>query len=74
MTIMTPEEWGNIYKENQKEYEDFRSQMENLILRLMHSNGIDASQITSRTKNIDSFVEKIKRNVHARLGTHEHEN
>jgi len=61
MEMKTPEEWGKIYGERLTEYEDFRSQLENLIKRLMHSNSIVASQITSRIKDRDSFVDKIKR-------------
>lgn len=56
----TPQEWGNIYKGRYATYQKFTDKLQNLIRDLLQKHNIDA-QIESRTKSIESFVEKIQR-------------
>ncbi|MCK4476216.1 MAG: hypothetical protein KAU16_05765 [Methanophagales archaeon] len=65
----TPQEWRNIYKGRYHTYEDFTNKLQNLISVLLQEHKVDA-QIESRTKSIESFVEKIQRegkNYHSPL-------
>ena len=61
MTSKTPKEWGDIYITKQGQYDRFRVQLEHLLGRLINETGIEISQISSRTKDIDSFIEKVIR-------------
>ncbi len=56
----TPQEWGNIYKGRYATYQEFTNKLENLISEFLKVHKVDA-QIESRTKSIESFVEKIQR-------------
>ena len=65
----TPQEWENIYKGRYATYQKFTDKLQNLIRDLLQKHNIDA-QIESRTKSIESFVEKIQRegkNYHSPL-------
>ncbi len=57
----TPEQWGSLYGSRRELYEDLTRRVEGLIKDLLRSEGIDVIQVDSRTKTVESFVEKIKR-------------
>ncbi len=57
----TPEEWGIAYKKELSRYEKFTNKLKNLIIELLQKHNIEIAQIESRTKSVESFVEKIKR-------------
>ena len=61
MNHKTPKEWGNIYQSQMGTYDDFRKRLEYLIETLIKDNGIHVAQITSRTKDVGSFIGKISR-------------
>lgn len=61
MSIKTPEEWGEMYVDQIDKYNKFKDRLILLIKDLIGEYDIESPQITGRTKDKDSFVEKIKR-------------
>lgn len=59
--MKTPEEWGKIYKENYAKYKEHTNNLRTLIIELTKKNNIEFSQMEYRTKEVDKFIEKIKR-------------
>jgi putative GTP pyrophosphokinase len=57
----TPEEWGERYAERRGAYDDLRVEIIRLLDRLLADEAIDVEQMESRTKSVESFVEKIHR-------------
>jgi len=57
----TPEEWGKIYKEKHATYEQFTNKLHDLIQELLGKNDIEVAQIEPRTKKVQSFVDKIRK-------------
>ena len=57
----TPEEWGEIYAQKRPTYRQFTYKLENLIRELLNKDKIEVTQIEPRTKKVQSFVDKIKK-------------
>lgn len=60
MELKTAEEWGTIYREKYAFYENYTNKLDGLISDLLIRNNIDV-QIEHRTKNVNNFIEKIRR-------------
>lgn len=57
----TPEEWGEEYRRRRAVFEDFEVEVRRVLELLIADAGIEIFSIDSRTKSVDSFVEKIRR-------------
>lgn len=57
----TPEEWGGVFAAQRGHYEDCTRRVLVLVEDLLRAAGIDVIQVEARTKEVASFVEKIKR-------------
>ena len=58
---MNTEELTSLYKDSRPLYEKFTEKLKSLVDELIHSQGIECHVIESRTKEADSFREKIIR-------------
>ena len=56
--MTSAEEWGEIYKKDFPKYSDFTNKLKDLLNNILQD--IDLAQLESRTKNVDSFIEKNK--------------
>lgn len=57
----SPQEWGAAYGARRSTYEEYRRRIENLVSDLVTNADIDIVQIESRTKTVESFREKLRR-------------
>jgi ppGpp synthetase/RelA/SpoT-type nucleotidyltranferase len=57
----TPEEWGEEYRHRRGVFEDFEVEVRRVIDLLIADAGIEIFSIESRTKSVESFVDKIRR-------------
>jgi putative GTP pyrophosphokinase len=57
----TPEDWGAEYRRDLGSWEDFTARVERLVRDLLDREGLEVVQIESRTKEVESFVGKLKR-------------
>jgi GTP pyrophosphokinase len=58
---LTAGDWGDRYRAQRPLYERFTDELATLLDKLLRASGIDAVQIEYRTKEVDSFIEKIRR-------------
>ena len=58
---MTVDEWGKLYRDRRRRYQEFQDRTEALVYDLLKASKIDYVQVESRTKTVDSFMEKIQR-------------
>ena len=61
MTEISPEEWGNRYRNIRGTCEAMTGRLRTLIVDLLAEANIEVIQIEARTKAVDSFTEKISR-------------
>lgn len=61
MNTKSAEEWGGIYKASYDKYKSFTNELNKLIIHLLKNDKLEIAQIEHRTKDIDSFIGKIKR-------------
>jgi putative GTP pyrophosphokinase len=61
MTELSPEEWGSRYREVRGKCEAMTARLQGLVADLLADAGLDVIQIEARTKDINSFIEKIGR-------------
>jgi putative GTP pyrophosphokinase len=61
MTELSPEEWGSRYREVRGRCEAMTARLQGLVADLLADAGLDVIQIEARTKDLDSFIEKIGR-------------
>lgn len=57
----SPEEWGDVYRERRREFKALTAKVEALLPDLLGHEHIDVSSLESRTKKVESFVEKLAR-------------
>jgi putative GTP pyrophosphokinase len=55
------EKWGESYNKKFNMYDEYTKKLRNLVDELLQKYNIESSQIKSRTKELDSFMEKIQR-------------
>jgi putative GTP pyrophosphokinase len=58
---ITLEEWGRIYRKKSGTYNEYTTKLRDLIDELLQKYNIEFVQIESRTKKVESFIEKIQR-------------
>lgn len=61
MSELSPEEWGNRYRAVRGNRLSLTARLRGLIVDLIAQAGMEVIQIESRTKDVESFVEKISR-------------
>src|SRR5215469_18169832 len=61
MTELSPEEWGNRYRTMRGTCEALTGRLRTLVVDLLAEENLEVIQIESRTKTVDSFIEKISR-------------
>jgi ppGpp synthetase/RelA/SpoT-type nucleotidyltranferase len=61
MSEKTADDWGEDYRLARGTYEDLCVEIRRLVERLMLDDGIAVAQVESRTKKVESFVDKIRR-------------
>jgi putative GTP pyrophosphokinase len=61
MTEMSPEEWGGRYRNVRPTYEAMTGRLRVLVVDLLAEANVEVIQIEARTKDVDSFTEKISR-------------
>jgi putative GTP pyrophosphokinase len=61
MSELSPDEWGSRYRAIRGTCESMTGRLRSLVADLLAEAGIDVIQIESRTKDLDSFTEKISR-------------
>src|SRR4051794_35963205 len=57
----TPDEWGQDYRVLRPSVIAFTADLRRLVGQLLDAESIDVANIEHRTKEVDSFVEKIRR-------------
>jgi ppGpp synthetase/RelA/SpoT-type nucleotidyltranferase len=57
----TPEQWASDYAQRRHVFQGYASRLERLIGELLEEQDLDLVQIESRAKDVDSFVDKLKR-------------
>jgi ppGpp synthetase/RelA/SpoT-type nucleotidyltranferase len=60
MAEASVEHWGEKYRDERPLHERFTVKLHDLLANLLEQNGIDVIQIDSRTKTVDSFIEKLR--------------
>jgi putative GTP pyrophosphokinase len=61
MTEISPEEWGNRYRNIRGTCEALTGRLRTLVVDLLAEANLEVIQIEARTKALDSFTEKISR-------------
>ena len=61
MTELSPEEWGSRYRTIRGTCEALTGRLRTLVVDLLAEENLEVIQIESRTKTVDSFIEKISR-------------
>jgi putative GTP pyrophosphokinase len=60
-TNLSPTQWGAVYREKRRLYDSFSTRIQSLLVELLASEGITTVQVDARTKDVQSFIEKIGR-------------
>lgn len=61
METKSLEEWESIYREKYSLYETYANKLTDLLNNILKNHNINISQIDSRTKGIESFINKINK-------------
>jgi ppGpp synthetase/RelA/SpoT-type nucleotidyltranferase len=61
MSELSPEEWGARYRAARGTYQSMTARLRTLVIDLLAAADIEVIQVEARTKDIDSFTEKIIR-------------
>lgn len=61
VNAITTEEWGRRYAAHRPKCEELANRVRNLVVDILESHRIDVIQVESRTKTVDSFLDKIRR-------------
>ena len=61
MSDLMPHAWGDRYRLSEGVYKSLTLKIKNLVTDIIDEAGVDVVQIEARTKDVDSFVEKIER-------------
>jgi ppGpp synthetase/RelA/SpoT-type nucleotidyltranferase len=57
----SPSDWGAAYRDQLQLYDAFSGRVRVLLSELLRADGITAVQVDARTKEVDSFVDKVAR-------------
>lgn len=65
MPPANPEEWGEEYRHRLPLYTDYTAETHRLLCALLDGESVDVAQVEPRTKEVPSFVDKVRRKQYA---------